>query len=106
VLGCRASEIHPFTTPRETDVTGSSSQEIAHSFCDTTTRILLAALSLAIPFVFHPSLTDPFQLPKQVLFRFGVLLLLGIGLARAVSTGTFRLGPRTLGLPFLLLAFR
>ena len=86
-------------------MTGSSSPEITHPFCDTTTRILLASISLAIPFIFYAPLTDPFQLPKQVLFRFGVLLLLGIGLARAVSTGTLRLGPRTLGLPFLLLAF-
>jgi len=64
-----------------------------------------ALVSLFIPFVFFPTLFDPFQLPKEILFRLGVLCILGVWLVGTFRSGWVRLAKLRVSLPLLLLLF-
>lgn len=80
-----------------------------NSVLDSRSRLNLrwpvAIISLLIPFVFIPYVFDPFQLPKEVLFRIGALLLLGGFLFGAFRSGSVRLAKTGVTLPLLLLLF-
>ncbi|MCI0657355.1 MAG: tetratricopeptide repeat protein, partial [Acidobacteria bacterium] len=65
----------------------------------------VAMISLLIPFVFVPYIFDPFQLPKEVVFRIGALLILGGFLLGAFRIGSVRLAGTGATLPLLLLLF-
>jgi tetratricopeptide (TPR) repeat protein len=65
----------------------------------------VAMISLLIPFVFVPYIFDPFQLPKEVVFRIGGLLILGGFLLGAFRIGSVRLARTGAALPLLLLLF-
>jgi len=62
-------------------------------------------VSILIPFVFLPYVFDPFQLPKEVFFRLGTLLMLGTYLYGAFRTGSVRIIKSGVALPLLLLLF-
>jgi len=64
-----------------------------------------AIVSILIPFVFLPHVFDPFQLPKEVFFRLGALLMLGAYLYGAFRAGSVRLVKSGVALPLLLLLF-
>lgn len=64
-----------------------------------------ALISLFIPFVFYPTLFDPFQLPKEAFFRIGTLGILGVWLFYAFRSGSVRLARVRVTLPLMLLLF-
>jgi tetratricopeptide (TPR) repeat protein/O-antigen ligase len=68
-------------------------------------RWVLAATSLAIPFVFLGALADPFQLPKQLVFRWAAITFLGFWLAGTWSSGRIVLRKSAVAAPVFLLVF-
>jgi tetratricopeptide (TPR) repeat protein len=68
-------------------------------------RYLLAAVTLLIPFLYLSAVADPFQLPKQILFRIGAVLILGCWIAGILRTGRVVLRRTGVMVPLLLLAF-
>jgi tetratricopeptide (TPR) repeat protein len=64
-----------------------------------------AIVSILIPFVFLPYVFDPFQLPKELVFRLGALLMLGGYLYVAFRARSVRLARTGVVLPLLLLLF-
>jgi tetratricopeptide (TPR) repeat protein len=68
-------------------------------------RWTLAATSLAIPFVFLGSLGDPFQLPKQLVFRWGAIAVLGFWLAGTWSASRIVLRRSAVTAPVFFLVF-
>ena len=68
-------------------------------------RWVIAAISLGLPFLFCSSLADPFQLPKQILFRWGALAVLGLWLLGATTSGRISLRRSGITAPILLLTF-
>ena len=104
MLGCRASRRFPRQPPK-----GFFLSDAGNSVLDSRSRPDLrwpvTILSLLIPFVFLPYLFDPFQLPKEVVFRIGTLLILGVFLYGAFQVGSVRLARTGVTLPLLLLLF-
>jgi tetratricopeptide (TPR) repeat protein/O-antigen ligase len=86
-------------------VNGSRTSDISSSSFFRLIPWVLAAESLALPFFFFGSLGDPFQLPKDLLFRWGALLILGLWLAGTLSAGRVTLRRSGVTAPLLLLMF-
>src|SRR5713101_8080529 len=95
----------PPTPPRDFALTGSHSPDSDRSAFDTVIRTVVAAVLLLVPFVFYPGLADPFQLPKQILFEMGALLILGIWLGRVLTSGRVAILRSGVAGPMLLLVF-
>ncbi len=68
-------------------------------------RGVVAGVSILLPLAFCPFVADPFQLPKQILFRFAALLILGVWLWRTFASGRVELRGGGIAAPFLLLVF-
>lgn len=68
-------------------------------------RGVVGGVSILLPLAFCPFVADPFQLPKQVLFRFAALLILGAWLWRTFASGRVELRGGGIAAPFLLLVF-
>lgn len=68
-------------------------------------RWVIAAVSLVLPLLFSGTLADPFQLPKQVLFRWGALAVLGLWLLGTLASGRGSLRRSGATAPLLLLMF-
>jgi len=68
-------------------------------------RWVIAAVSIVLPFLFCGTLADPFQLPKQVLFRWGALAVLGLWLLATLASGRISLQRSGATAPLLLLTF-
>ncbi|HEV8377007.1 MAG TPA: tetratricopeptide repeat protein, partial [Candidatus Polarisedimenticolia bacterium] len=82
---------------------GSSTESEAYS--PSSIRWSIALLSLFLPFVFVPQAFDPFQLPKEILFHAGTLLVLGIWLWGAFRGSSIRIAQTGIALPLLLFLF-
>jgi len=68
-------------------------------------RWVIAAISIVLPLLFCGTLADPFQLPKQVLFRWGALAVLGLWLLGTLASGRISLQRSGATAPLLLLTF-
>ena len=66
---------------------------------------VIAAVSLALPFLFSGTLADPFQLPKQILVRWGALAVLGLWLLATLASGRVSLRRSGATAPILFLLF-
>jgi tetratricopeptide (TPR) repeat protein len=86
-------------------VTGPQSARFDASPARSCYPWILGILALLIPFVFAPALADPFELPKWVLLRLGVLVLIGFGWWQLRLRGEAKISRSRAAVPLLLLAF-
>lgn len=84
---------------------GSPSSDSSTSRIHDFIPWLLATVSVILPLLYMSSLADPFQLPKDLLFRWGSLLILGFWLWGTLSTRRISLGRSGVTVPILLLIF-